>query len=447
VGESLYIYNINICNWMGVTQCATQTLIVIVITHHICNMQLKSFISLHRTSTNANYIISIIIKRIHRLGGDGWEHVVHIGITKDLARDISYFTSQKGSEAVSHVRALSFSYPQKAIMEEFANGWRRKVVEAQQQQQQQQQQGGQRMMGDDNDNNFGWGMVPLNQDVDVISTDANNSVGSKFAVDDDDDDEEEDDDDDMDEDDLDDYLQMMAVSRAAVSSSPSTAAAAAATTVASPPLFVDNTGLTNIMSLKNRNEMPDVISPFDNNNNNDNAMTSTKQSSSPIDDGELLELGIENVDNVLDEVRPYLISDGGNVCVQNVDLETGNVYLLLEGACGSCASSTVTMKMGIERVLKEKFGDRLGEVIQVEPGGGGEGGGGGKPSELTIEAVQAEVNRMSAAITAMGGVVRVVSVDPIGVVEIEFRGPNRVKKGLELALLDVEFVKHVKFVS
>ena len=47
----------------------------------------------------------------------------------------------------------------------------------------------------------------------------------------------------------------------------------------------------------------------------------------------------------------------------------------------------------------------------------------------------------------MGGVVRVANVDPIGEVEIEFRGPNRVKKGLELALLDVEYVKHVKFVS
>ena len=61
--------------------------------------------------------------------------------------------------------------------------------------------------------------------------------------------------------------------------------------------------------------------------------------------------------------------------------------------------------------------------------------------------MQEEVDRISTAIVAMGGVVRVVGVDPIGVVEIEYRGPNRVKKGLELALLDVEFVKHVKFVS
>jgi Fe-S cluster biogenesis protein NfuA len=134
----------------------------------------------------------------------------------------------------------------------------------------------------------------------------------------------------------------------------------------------------------------------------------------------------------------------GNVSVQKVDAEFGNVYLLLEGACGSCASSTVTMKMGIERVLKEKFGSKINDVIQVDPE---ESLGGDKPTELSIEAVQAEVKRLSQAITAMGGVVRVVSVDPIGVVEVEFRGPNKVKKGLELALLDIEFVKHVNFVS
>lgn len=42
----------------------------------------------------------------------------------------------------------------------------------------------------------------------------------------------------------------------------------------------------------------------------------------------------ENVDKVLDEVRPYLISDGGNVSVEGVDAEKGEVYLKLEGACG-----------------------------------------------------------------------------------------------------------------
>ena len=298
-------------------------------------------------------------------------------------------------------------------MEDFANSWRGKVVDA----------------GGTLENGIGWGMVPSDYDVnndndkdDTLMTDNVRIVGDEYEFDDEDD---------MDEDDLDDYLQMMAESRAATSTPPA-------------PLFVDNTGLSSIESLappKDPNaKEEEVVSPFD--ASVDKAIQSV--TSLTDDDSEALELNPSNVDKVLDEVRPYLISDGGNVSVQNVDVDTGNVYLLLEGACGSCASSTVTMKMGIERVLKEKFGKKLGEVIQVDPD---ELGSEENPTELTLEAVQAEVNRISTAIVAMGGVVRVVNVDPVGEVEIDFRGPNRVKKGLELALLDVEFVKHVKFVS
>ena len=47
---------------------------------------------------------------------------------------------------------------------------------------------------------------------------------------------------------------------------------------------------------------------------------------------------VENVDKTLDEVRPYLISDGGNVKVVGVDPETFGVELQLQGACGSCPS-------------------------------------------------------------------------------------------------------------
>ena len=356
--------------------------------------------------------------------GEGWEHVQHISITKDLSNDISYFLKQKDPTEVSYIRALSFSYPQKATMEDFANSWRVKVVEA----------GG-------NIENGGWGMVPTNVNANDEEVASNVIVvGDEYEFDDDDED--------MDEDDLDDYLQMMAESRAAVSSGSLSSSQSSA-----PPLFVDNTGLSNIESLappksdteeeEEEEEEGDVISPFD---ASVDAAIQQVTSLTDDDDEATLELTSNNVDKVLDEVRPYLISDGGNVSVQNVDDTTGNVYLLLEGACGSCPSSTVTMKMGIERVLKEKFGTKLGEVVSVDPEElNGEGGG--KPTELTMEAVQAEVTRISQAIVAMGGVVRVVSVDPIGEVEIEFRGPNRVKKGLELALLDVEFVKHVKFVS
>lgn len=373
-------------------------------------------------------VYAILNSNYKRGSGEGWEHVQHVSITKDLSKDINYYLEQKGKGEVAHVRAMSFSYPQKAVMEDFATGWRGKVME---------------VTGEGIE---GWGMVPQDEDGDasgaaaaaVVSTTVEGS--STIITVNDDYEFDEDDEDDMDEDDLDDYLQMMAESRAAVST----------TTPAPAPLFVDNTGLsTGIVSLApegsssndSNKEEEDIISPFDKATNEASAAVA-----SAFDSDTPLELNVDNVDKVLDEVRPYLISDGGNVSVQQVNTasEGGNVYLLLEGACGSCASSTVTMKMGIERVLKEKFGDDLGEVIQVDPD---EGDGDDKPTELTIESVQSEVNRISTAIVAMGGVVRVVDVDPIGEVTIDFRGPNRVKKGLELALLDVEFVKHVKFVS
>ena len=64
-------------------------------------------------------------------------------------------------------------------------------------------------------------------------------------------------------------------------------------------------------------------------------------------------------------MRPYMISDGGNCKVVGLDPVSGDVRLVLEGACGSCPSSTVTLQMGVERVLREAFGDRLGQVLPL----------------------------------------------------------------------------------
>ncbi|XP_062203306.1 nifU-like protein 1, chloroplastic [Phragmites australis] len=74
-----------------------------------------------------------------------------------------------------------------------------------------------------------------------------------------------------------------------------------------------------------------------------------------------LPLTAENVELVLDEVRPYLIADGGNIALQEIDVNV--VRLTLQGACGSCPSSVTTMKMGIERRLMEK----IPEILAVEP--------------------------------------------------------------------------------
>ncbi len=59
----------------------------------------------------------------------------------------------------------------------------------------------------------------------------------------------------------------------------------------------------------------------------------------------------EEVEMVLETIRPSLMADGGNV--ELVDIDDGVVKLRLIGSCSSCSSSTMTLKMGIERALKK----------------------------------------------------------------------------------------------
>ncbi|MEB3190781.1 MAG: NifU family protein [Snowella sp.] len=75
-----------------------------------------------------------------------------------------------------------------------------------------------------------------------------------------------------------------------------------------------------------------------------------------------MELTVANVETVLDEMRPYLMADGGNVEI--VELDGPIVKVRLQGACGSCPSSTMTLKMGIERRLREMIPE-IAEVEQV----------------------------------------------------------------------------------
>jgi Fe-S cluster biogenesis protein NfuA len=71
----------------------------------------------------------------------------------------------------------------------------------------------------------------------------------------------------------------------------------------------------------------------------------------------------EEVLKVLEMVRPGLQADGGDVELVEVT-EDGIVKVRLTGACGSCPMSTMTLKMGIERAMKEKI-PGVKEVVQV----------------------------------------------------------------------------------
>ena len=70
----------------------------------------------------------------------------------------------------------------------------------------------------------------------------------------------------------------------------------------------------------------------------------------------------EKVIEALSEIRPVLKADGGDV--ELVDIDNGIVKVRLKGACGSCPMATMTLKNGIERLLKERVPD-IKEIVSV----------------------------------------------------------------------------------
>lgn len=60
----------------------------------------------------------------------------------------------------------------------------------------------------------------------------------------------------------------------------------------------------------------------------------------------------EQVEKVLERIRVYIQSDGGDISLVSVDEASGVVKVALHGACGSCPSSTATLKGGVERMLR-----------------------------------------------------------------------------------------------
>jgi Fe-S cluster biogenesis protein NfuA len=60
----------------------------------------------------------------------------------------------------------------------------------------------------------------------------------------------------------------------------------------------------------------------------------------------------ENVEKALDEIRPFLNSDGGNISLVEI-IDDKHVKVRLEGACTSCNFSISTMKAGVETTIKK----------------------------------------------------------------------------------------------
>lgn len=76
----------------------------------------------------------------------------------------------------------------------------------------------------------------------------------------------------------------------------------------------------------------------------------------------------EQVEAVIEMIRPALQSDGGDIMLVDVEEDTGVVNVELVGACGSCPSSTMTLKAGVERIMMDRVeGVTAVNTVNAEP--------------------------------------------------------------------------------
>ncbi|EEC47736.1 predicted protein [Phaeodactylum tricornutum CCAP 1055/1] len=143
-----------------------------------------------------------------------------------------------------------------------------------------------------------------------------------------------------------------------------------------------------------------IVSPFDSSERDEGSVATTELDAPPTKLVGPLDLTWDNVEAVLDEMRPYLIQDGGNVIISDIDGPV--VKLELQGACGTCPSSTQTMKMGLERGLREKIPE-IQEVIQAMPEG----------PELTSEQVDVVLDGVRPFLQVAGGSINMDRIDGV----------------------------------
>ena len=70
-----------------------------------------------------------------------------------------------------------------------------------------------------------------------------------------------------------------------------------------------------------------------------------------------------NVEKALEEIRPFLISDGGNISLVSID-DDKSVKVRLEGNCISCTVNQMTLKSGVEMTIK-KYAPQIEEVVNL----------------------------------------------------------------------------------
>lgn len=99
----------------------------------------------------------------------------------------------------------------------------------------------------------------------------------------------------------------------------------------------------------------------------DNASKTVEQTQEELDRKfEDLDDVSKEIINILEEyVKPAVASDGGNIEFKSYDKNSKVVKVILQGACSGCPSSTITLKNGIENMLKEMLKDKISTVEAI----------------------------------------------------------------------------------
>ncbi len=131
------------------------------------------------------------------------------------------------------------------------------------------------------------------------------------------------------------------------------------------------------------------------------------------------------VEEALDEIRPYIESHGGGL--ELLDVEDGVVHVRMSGACNGCAGSAITLRRGVEEILRERY-EGFKEVVSHEPEGeepqnGNGANGAAGPTLLQIEDLRKPVFQQVAQLGDLGpGELTAVDVDGKSILIVNVAG-------------------------
>jgi len=132
----------------------------------------------------------------------------------------------------------------------------------------------------------------------------------------------------------------------------------------------------------------------------------------PVEEGILVE-------EVLDDVRPYIESHGGDLELLEVD--DGVVHVRLSGSCSGCAASAITLKRGVEEALRERY-EPFKELVAHEPEGDDaaeEEQNGGGPQLLQIEGLKPATRKLRRPVFEDAGMLEDLAPDEMKAVEVD----------------------------